>query len=396
MDRNKSMITTTKIIQFSLVAAATSLSSSALAQTQIKSNDVWQFGAVLDVTAVSKPLALGQREKGLAMGHSDIVARGPVSKYFDAQLGAAVHQHDGKIQGEMEEAWMQSRSLPAGLQARVGRFASQIGYLNEQHPHADDFVERPLLYRSFLGGHWADDGLRLNWTAPTSMYLSFGAEVFRGRKLVQEAVTNPNPGAATLRFKLGDDVNASHSWQLGLSHLNNRREAMIEEEHGHEEHGHELHEAGHEGHDHAHGARLSGKNMWMVDFAWKWAPDGNNRQSQLRLLGEYAQVNKINRYASSNDKHTALALSAVWRFSQEWEVGVRGDWLKAQMPHGEHFHKANLREQSLMLAWKPSHTQTLRLQATTQNKAREFNDAVARSVQLQYVISFGAHGAHSY
>jgi hypothetical protein len=77
-------------------------------------------------------------------------------------------------------------------------------------------------------------------------------------------------------------------------------------------------------------------------------------------------------------------------------VGVRGDWLKARIPHGDHFHAGNLQEQSLMLAWKPTHTQTLRLQATSQNKARGIDDAVARSVQLQYVISFGAHGAHSF
>jgi hypothetical protein len=92
---------------------------------------------------------------------------------------------------------VQTRSLPAGFQARLGRFSSQIGYLNEQHPHADDFVERPLLYRALLGGHWFDDGLRLNWTAPTPFYLMVGAEAFRGRQLVKEATqaTRPQPGA---------------------------------------------------------------------------------------------------------------------------------------------------------------------------------------------------------
>jgi hypothetical protein len=78
----------------------------------------------------------------------------------------------------------------------VGRFASQIGYLNEQHPHADDFVERPLLYRAFFGGHWFDDGLRLNWTAPTPFFLGLGVEVFRGKQLVREAAKPArSPGA---------------------------------------------------------------------------------------------------------------------------------------------------------------------------------------------------------
>lgn len=352
----------------------------------------WELGAVLDVASNSRPLALGQRQQGLALGHSDLVARGPLGAHFSAQAGLAAHSHGSSYEAELEEAWLQSRSLPAGWQARAGRFASQIGALNEQHPHADDFVERPLLYRSLLGGHWFDDGLRLNWTAPTSFYLGLGAEVFRGRQLVQQSASSPAVGAATLRLKLGDDWGRAHSWQWGVSYLNNRREAL-EEGHG-DEHGEE-HEEGHDDHaGHAHGAKLSGRHVWMTDLAWKWAPDGNNRQQQLRLLAEYAQVNGINRHASSGDQHRALALSAVWRFSQQWELGLRGDWLRASMPHGDHFHAAEVAEQSLMLAWKPSHAQTLRLQLSTQNRVQDVEGASPRSVLLQYVLSFGAHGAH--
>ena len=56
-----------------------------------------------------------------------------------------------------------------------------------------------------------------------------------------------------------------------------------------------------------------------------------------------------------------------------------------------------------MLAYKPTHMQTLRLQLT-QQRAHGVNDEGApvfanparRSIVLQYVISFGAHGAHSF
>ncbi|MGV3740749.1 MAG: hypothetical protein ACO1NO_00380 [Burkholderiaceae bacterium] len=350
----------------------------------------WEVGAVLDAAHTSRSLALGQRDQGLALGHSDLIARGPLGRHFSAQLGAAAHQADGKLEFDMEETWVQTRSLPGGFQARAGRFSSQIGYLNEQHPHADDFVERPLLYRAFLGGHWFDDGLRLNWTAPTPLYLTLGAEVFRGRQLIEEAASSRNPGAMTFSMKVGNDIGTSHSWQLGASYLHNRREAALEEEHGeHEdEHGEE--------HDHAHGATFSGKRMYMLDAAWKWAPDGNNRQEQLKLIGEYARVTDPNRYADSSDYHEALSLSAVWRFAQEWEVGARTDWLKAKMPHEDHFDDARLREHALMLAWKPTHMQVLRLQFTTQAHAEGFEDRSAKTVQLQYILNFGAHSAHSF
>lgn len=375
-----------------LFAAAAAASLSAQAQEK-----GWEVGTVLDAAHTTRELALGKRDQGLALGHSDVIVRGPVGPHFSAQLGAVAHQDEGRIETEIEEAWLQTRGLPGGFQARAGRFSSQIGYLNEQHQHADDFVERPLLYRAFLGGHWFDDGLRLNWTAPTPFYLTFGTEVFRGRQLIEEAASSRSPGAITLSMKVGNDIGTSHSWQLGASYLHNRREAALEE--AHEEEGHEGEEHGLEeelGHDHAHGAAFSGKRMYMLDAAWKWAPDGNNRQQQLKLVGEYARVTEPNRFADSSDYHEALSLSAVWRFSQEWEVGARTDWLKAKLPHEDHFDDARLREHALMLAWKPTHRQVLRLQYTTQPRAEGFEDRSSRTVQLQYVLSFGAHGAHSF
>jgi hypothetical protein len=349
----------------------------------------WQFGAVLDVAASSRVPALGQRVQGLGLGHSDISLFGPIGSALQAQITTAVHSHDDDLEAELEEAFVQTRSLPAGLQARAGRFSSQLGYLNEQHPHADDFVERPLLYRAFLGGHWYDDGVRLNWTAPTELYLRLGAEVFRGRQLVQEASRTQSPGAFVLTARTGGDIGRSHSWQAGLSWLHNRREAALEDAHDHggDEHDHD--------HAHAHGAAYSGKHLYLLDVAYKWAPDGNNSRQQLRLAYEYAEVRDLNRYASNGDRHRAHYLSAVWRFAPTWEVGVRTDLLRVRQPHGDHFHGARLAEDAVMLAYKPTHMQSLRLQFTRQRDAVGF-DTGKHALQLQYVLSFGAHAAHAF
>ena len=379
-----------------LLAAGPSQAQNAQAQNA----QAWQFGAVLDLTTTSRPLALGARDQGLQLGHSDLTASGPLGRHLRAQLSATFETHEGKLEHGLEEAWLETTSLPWGLQVRAGRFASQVGYLNQQHPHADDFVERPLLYRAFLGGHWNDDGLRLNWTAPTPFYLMLGIEAMRGKRLVEE-IANPrrSPGVLTAVVKLGADLSRSHSWQLGLSHIHNRREAALEEGHGHEdEHdGHDEHaeEGGHE-HDHHHGAQFSGRKTWMVDATWKWAPGGNNRDQQLRVGVEAARITGLNRHARSGDRHASHAVSAVWRFNPSWEVGIRADWLKLRVPHEEHFHSGQLREQSLMLAWKPTHMQSLRLQYTQQRDAVEIENPARRSLQLQYVLAFGAHGAHSY
>lgn len=370
---------------------------------QTASGAGWQAGAVLDISAASRALALGQRDKGLGLGHSDVSAAGPVGRHFESRLTAAAHTADRKLEVELEEAWLQTTSLPAGLQLRAGRFSSQLGYLNEQHPHADDFVERPLLYRAFLGGHYFDDGLRLNWTAPTDLYLRFGAEVFRGRNLVRDAASARRPGVAILSAKAGGDLGTNQSWQAGLSFLHNRREAAVEtheeevhvegeEEAGEEEHFVEA--GGHAGHG-GHGAAFSGRRMWVGELAWKWAPDGNNARQQLRLAYEFAQVRGLNRFATSNDRHWAQYLSVVYRFAPTWEVGVRHDVLRVRVPDAEHFDDGRLRETALMLAWKPSHRQTVRVQYTHQRNRAGFNEA-ARAVQLQYTMSFGAHASHSF
>ncbi len=376
------------------------LVAAGLAQAQSVAG--WDFGAVIDVATTSRPLALGGRDQGLQLGHSDLTASGPLGSHLRGQLTASFATHEGEVERGFEEAWIETTTLPLGLQLRGGRFSSQIGYLNPQHPHADDFIERPLLYRAFFGGHWFDDGLRLNWTAPTPFYLMVGLEAFRGKPLVEEiANAARTPGVATAVLKLGDDINRSHSWQLGLSYIHNRREVALEEEHEHEgdegaeEGGGEEGEAAHE-HEHHHGALFSGRKTWMLDATWKWAPGGNNRDQQWRVSFEAARISGLNRHASAGDRHESRAVAVVWRFNPSWEVGARADWLRVRMPHEEHFHSGRLSEQSLMVAWKPTHMQSLRLQATRQRDAVEFEDPSRRTVQLQYVLAFGAHGAHAF
>lgn len=355
----------------------------------------WQAGVVLDAAGSSRALELGARDKGLGLGHSDLLLRGAFNEHFSGEAIVGFHTQDQKLEHHLENAWVQTRSLPHGVQVRAGRFASQIGYLNELHPHTDDFTERPLLYRGLLGGHWYDDGIRFNWTASTSFYLRLGAELFSGKKLVPEATAGSASGVGTLNLKMGNDIGKSGSWQWGLSHVNNRREALVE-----------AHDPSADAHSHA--ASFSGKRMWISDLVWKWAPDGNNRNQQLRLNWEYAQVSGIHRDADSAMRHRASSLGAVWKFNSAWEAGVRTDGLRVHKPedHGgpmPEFGRGRLKENALMVAYKPTHMQTLRLQLTQQRASGTndegeavFANPARRSIQLQYVIGLGAHGAHSY
>ncbi len=353
------------------------------------------YGLVLDGAYVSEDLALAHRERGFGLGHAELTAGGRIDDLFSGRLTAALHHHDGETELELEEAFVDALGLPGGLQLRAGRFLSQVGYLNERHTHVDDFTERPLLYRAFLGTHWSDTGLRVNWVAPTALYWRVGLEAFDGGRLAGESADSARTvGVTTLSTRLGGDIGRSQSWQVGLAWLRNRLTPAAAGDGGHgddHDHDHE-HE---EGHDHAHGAAYAGGRMFIADAVWKWAPQGNNAARQLRLSGEYARVTDLNEFAGSDDIHEAWYLAGVYRFAPQWEVGARTGTLKVSEPHGDHFHRGRLQETSLMLAWVRSHFSTLRLQWTTQRDRGGFEHA-GNALSLQYVMSLGAHGAHAF
>lgn len=372
-------------------ASALALTVTVAMPAHAQSNDAgWQAGLVLDTAAISRPLSLGQRDQGLGLGHSDVVLRGPVGLHLDAELIAAFHTLDHKLDTHWENVWLQTRTLPAGWQVRAGRFASQLGYWNEIHPHADDFVERGLLERAFLGGHWIDDGVRVNWTAPTSMFVRLGVEAFSGRQLVPEA--QRGSGAYVLNLKMGDDLNAEHSWQWGLSRMDTRREAMPPEADATLD-------------AESENAFFHGKSMWMSDLVWKWAPGGNSQNQQVRLVWEWAQLQRPLPSAGLVQGHSAHNLGLVWRFDRDWETGVRLDQLRVHAPNASGgtlvATPARWQEQSWMLAYKPTDKQILRFQLATQQgdagvAGLPLKLRPGHSVMLQYILSFGAHGAHTF
>src|SRR4030095_16456104 len=84
---------------------------------------------------------------------------------------------------EVEEAYGLLTSLPYGVQPKVGRFLSSIGYLNDQHQHTWDFFDAPLPYQAFLGGQFRSDGLQVKWLPPAENILALRARG-RGRERV--------------------------------------------------------------------------------------------------------------------------------------------------------------------------------------------------------------------
>ena len=361
-----------------------------------------EIGAVLNPSWQSRAHALSHRDKGVGLGHSEVDIDARLAPGLTGKLSAVAHSDHHKVETQIEEAFLEAAALPGGLQLRAGRFLSQLGYLNEQHPHADDFVMRPTLHRAFLGGHYFDQGMRLNWVAPTSFYARVGGELLQGKRLPALA-PNSTAGAYTLSARLGSDLGAGASWQLGASTLRHRAGASgaAGEVHHHTEPAAEPGHAEPEAmHQHSHGAVFFGRRMEVIEAVWKWAPDGNARARQVRLSAEWARVGDIGDAADPARRHQAGYVSAVYRFHPHWEVGLRLDRLNAYARHEEGFEPARLQEHSVSLAWKRDHMTTVRLQYTAQRDRGGFAEVSevrpGNAVHVQFVKSFGAHGAHAY
>ncbi len=325
--------------------------------------------------------------EGFSLGETEIDISANVDDKFTAWLTVPVVIEDGDTVVEIEEAWIETLGLPAGLSARLGRMFSNVGYLNEKHAHTWDFVDQPLAYKAFMGGQYIDDGARLSWVAPTDLYFELGGEIMRGDRYPFAGAGNSGFGTHTLHARLGGDVGFSHSWQVGVSYLSGESKDR---------------ESG----DEDDPLLFTGDaDVWVVDFVWKWSPNGNWRARNLKFQFEYLQRSENGMYLLTdgqelpwNVEQDGWYAQAVYQFVPQWRVGARIEALSGDDP-GTAFGSTALAladsspsRYSLMADWSNSEFSRLRLQYT-RDQAGEIDD---HQWSLQYILSIGAHGAHSF
>ncbi|UFN71546.1 hypothetical protein LN249_22210 [Vibrio alginolyticus] len=352
-----------------------------------------QIGVVVDGYYQDGQRHNSEREEGFGLGHTELNLSSNIDDKFHGALTAVLESHGDETELELEEAFIETLALPYGVNVRAGRFLSDFGYLNNQHMHTDSFVERPIAYRTFLGSHYYDDGVRANIVLPTDLYVKFGVEALSGNKM-SSVEDGSKVGIYTTTMKLGNDFSESSSWQFGLSYLRNENGKVKEfEDH---DHGHE------EEHDHSHAAAVTGANLYGADFVWKWAPDGNYKYSNFTLSAEYMLLDgvvdsKYKKDAESPDNLSAYYVSGVYRFNPSWSTGLRYGEAESYdgHAHGDHMHftALNDKEMDAMIAWDSSHFGTIRAQYTRIDNQDSETDNV---FTLQYVMTFGAHGAHAF
>ena len=90
---------------------------------------------------------------------------------------ASADSATGESTFNIEEAALQTTSLPGNLSLTAGRFFGEFGRLANIHDHELPFVNRPLALDSYIGGESRTDGGQINWLVPVAHYISVTAGV---------------------------------------------------------------------------------------------------------------------------------------------------------------------------------------------------------------------------
>ncbi len=370
------------------------------------------ISAVIDGYYQQGETPLGLRSDGFGLAGTEFSLSSHIDDLFYGKITTLLTNHETSTELELEEAFIQTLSLPHGFSVRDGRFLSDIGYLNSQHLHVDAFVERPLVYRAMLGGHYFDDGLRLDWVAPSNLYWRVGAEAFTGKRLAAsngDEAHQSDVGVVTAYSKWGGDFRADHSWQVGISYLYNRHGL------GHLEAHEDEHEQDDEHAGHNHQASLTGKRLYMADVVYKWAPNGNYKNRHWRLSAEYFHLaERFDEHEHEEEMHEEAAADLahydqgwyaelVYQATPRWSMGVRYGELESRLGHEEmheddhewHFESANATEWDAMIAWHNGHFSTVRLQYSQIDDGL-FESEDDQVLSLQFIVALGAHGAHAF
>ena len=309
---------------------------------------------------------IGPGRRGISLGETELTLSANVDERFAGQATIALTPGN---EVSVEEAFAIYTAAPYGVAPKIGRFFSGIGYLNEQHAHAWDFVDAPLAYQAFLGGQYKNDGVQVKWVAPLEHFVEVGGEVGNGDAFPGSARNRNGVGSGALYAHSGGDVGESNSWRAGLSWLRTRSDE-----------------------------RSAKNDTGILDFVWKWAPYGNARQTSFKVQGEYFRGRETGLIAADGpiqlppDEYTARRsgwyLQAVYQPFPLWRIGARYDQLDPGA--GESF---NPKRYTAMVDWSPSEFSRVRLQFA---RSQTIPDVTDNQFFVQYILSLGAHGAHKY
>ena len=340
------------------------------------------------------------QQRGFNARNIELAFDGAVDPYFEGFANIVFKlDNDNQTDVEVEEAFMQTTSLPFNLQLKAGQFFAAFGRLNPTHPHTWDFVDTPLVNGLFLG----PDGLRgvgaqTSWTLPLPWYsqLIFASQNGRG----STGFSFRNPGDNGMFFdRITTDREArglqDFVWIPRFENSFNLSDTQTVL-------------AGVSG---AFGSNETGANsrtqIYGADLLYKWKSSRAEGgfpfvkwQTEFMYRRFQAGLGADDSFPVAETFHDwGLYSQVLWGFKKGWVAGVRGDYVDMQdSKFTDDLDRQSRWRLSANLTWYPTEFSKIRLQYNQDFLEQNFflSAREVESVFLQWEFILGAHGAHKF
>jgi hypothetical protein len=340
------------------------------------------------------------QQRGFNARNIELAFDGAVDPYFQGFANIVFKlDNDNETEIEVEEAFMQTTSLPFNLQLKAGQFFSAFGRINPTHPHTWDFADAPIIHGRLLGS----DGLRgvgtqISWTLPTPWYSQLFLGVQNGRGNTGYSFRNPGDNGIFFDRRTTDrelrgleDFVWIPRWENSVD-LSPTQVVL----------------AGVSG---AFGSNETGGNsrtqIYGGDFLYKWK--SANAEGGFPFVKWQTEL-MYRRFEAGRGINESFPVAEtfhdwgfysqlVWGFKKGWVAGIRGDLYDADDSRFTNDEDRQSRSRiSANLTWYPTEFSKIRLQYN-----HDFVDDTfflggrdVDSIFLQFEFILGAHGAHKF
>jgi len=342
---------------------------------------------------------------GFNLNYAELTMGASVDNYFD--LKGVFHLTEDDF--EIEEAYATTRALPYHLQAKIGKFKSDFGYLNNKHHHNYNFSDTPLIYQSLLGDHGITEiGAQLQYVMPLPVYVMAGIEALNGENEQSFGVDAFSPHDADEDFEGVEKVSQPGLWVgylkssfdvaggtllggVSIAKGKSRIDHLEDEEGPH----------AFAGDTTLYGIDMVYKKYFAADHVLTWQSEYLYREMDgtqyVPNATEDAWANKI----SLKKEQAGFYSELVYQYDRNWRTGVRYSAITQNDITANETAKDitdDMYVSSAMLEYNPSEFSRLRLQynynSSLYNEEGEKNNK--KEVVLQFNYAIGAHGAHAF
>ena len=340
------------------------------------------------------------QQRGFNGRNAEIALDGAVDPYFEGFANIVLKLDNyNATEIELEEAFLQTTSLPYGLQVKGGQFFDAFGRINPTHPHTWEFADSPLVNGRLLG----PDGLRgvgaqISWTVPVPWYSQVIFAVQNGRGGTAYSFRNPGDnGFFYSRMTIDREASALRDLVFvprveNSFNLSDTQTVLV-------------------GASGAFGSNDTGANahtqIYGADLLYKWkSPRAEGGFPFLKWQTE-AMYRRFEAGRGLDDSFPVaetfhdwgMYSQVLWGFKKGWVAGVRGDYLHMEPSLFTDDDMRQTRSRiSVNLTWYPTEFSKLRLQYN--HDFLEENAFLASrdvdSVFFQFEFILGAHGAHKF